>query len=143
LAPRYIGPFEITKACGPVAYRIRLPSQLAAIHDIFHISQLKKCIKVPTEIIEQQAIEIEPDLSYVEWPIQVLDTKERVTRRKKIKMYKILWDHHTAEEATWETEDYLQKNFPNFLKTSRYPSSKLYHSIPVISGRDSFLGGRL
>jgi hypothetical protein len=90
-----------------VAYRLHLPSQLAAMHDVFHISQLKKCIKVPTEIIEQQAIEIEPDLSYVEWPIQVLDTKERVTRRKKIKKYKILWDHHTAEEATWETEDYL------------------------------------
>jgi hypothetical protein len=51
LAPRYVGPFEITKACGLVAYRIRLPSQLAAIHDVIHISQLKKCIKVPTEII--------------------------------------------------------------------------------------------
>jgi hypothetical protein len=99
-----------------VAYRPRLPSQLAAIHDVFHISQLKKCIKVPTEIIEQQTIEIEPDLSYVERPIQILDTKERVTRRKKIKMYKILWDQHTTEEATWETEDYLQKNFPEFLK---------------------------
>jgi hypothetical protein len=116
LTPQYVGPFKITKACGPVAYRLRLPSELATIHDVFHISQLKKCIKVPTEIIEQQAIEIEPDLSYVERPIQVLDTKERVTRRKKIKMYKILWDHHTAEEATWETEDYLQKNFPEFLR---------------------------
>jgi hypothetical protein len=100
-----------------VAYRIRLPSQLAAIHDVFHISQLKKCIKVPIEILEPQAIKIEPDLSYAEQPIQILDTKERTTRRKKIKMYKILWDHHTEEEATWETEDYLQKNFPEFLKT--------------------------
>jgi hypothetical protein len=115
LAPRYVGPFEITEACGPVAYRLRLPSQLAAIHDVFHIYQLKKCIKVPTDIIEQQAIKIEPDLSYVERPIQILDTKERVTRRKKIKMYKILWDHHTTDEATWETEGYLQKNFPDFL----------------------------
>jgi hypothetical protein len=89
---------------------------LATIHDVFHISQLKKCIKVPTEIIEQQAIEIEPNLSYVEQPLQILDTKERITRRNKIKMYKILWDHHTAEEATWETKEYLQKNFPDFLK---------------------------
>jgi hypothetical protein len=108
LAPRYVGPFEILKICGPVAYKIRLPSQLAAIHDVFHISQLKKCIKVPTEIVETRAIEIEPDLSYTEQPIQILDTKERVTRMKKIKMYKILWDHHTEEEATWETESYLQ-----------------------------------
>jgi hypothetical protein len=117
LAPRYVGPFEIIEAFGPVAYRIHPPSQLAAIHDVFHISQLKKCIKVPTEILEPQAIKIEPDLSYAEQPIQILDTKERTTRRKKIKMYKILWDHHTEEEATWETEDYLQKNFPEFLKT--------------------------
>jgi hypothetical protein len=89
---------------------------LAAVHDVFHISQLKKCIKVPTEIVESQAIEIKPDLSYIKQPIQILDTKERVNRRKKIKMYKILRNHHTEEEATWETEDYLWKNFPEFLK---------------------------
>jgi hypothetical protein len=116
LAPRYIGPFEITETCGPVAYRLHLPSQLVAIHDVFHISQLKKCIKAPTEIIEQQAIKIERDLSYAEQPIQILDAKERITRRKNIKMYKILWGHHIVEEATWETEDYLRKNFPGFLK---------------------------
>jgi hypothetical protein len=115
LAPRYVRPFKVLEVCGPVAYRIHLPSQLAAVHDVFHISQLKKCIKVPTEIVESQAIEIEPDLSYIEQSFQILDTKERVTRRKKIKMYKILWNHHT-EEATWEAEDYLQKNFQEFLK---------------------------
>jgi hypothetical protein len=101
-----------------VAYKIRLPSQLATIHDVFHVSQLKKCIKVPMEIVETSAIEIEPDLSYAEQPIQILDTKERVTRRKTIKMYKILWDYHTEEEATWETESYLRQNFPNFLQAN-------------------------
>jgi hypothetical protein len=54
LAPRYVGPYEIIEECGPVAYKLRFPSLLAAIHDVFHISQLKKCIRVPTEIIEQQ-----------------------------------------------------------------------------------------
>jgi len=53
LAPRYIGPYEIIKECGPVSYRLRLPSQLAAIHNLFHVSQLKKCVRVPTEIIDQ------------------------------------------------------------------------------------------
>jgi hypothetical protein len=91
---------------------------MAAIHDVFHISQLKKCIKIPTEIIETPAVEIEPDLSYIEQPIRILDTKERVTRRKKIKMYKILRDHHTEEEATLETESYLQQNFPTLLSTN-------------------------
>jgi hypothetical protein len=107
LAPRYIGPFEVLEVCGPVAYRLQLPPQLAAVHNIFHVSQLKKCVKVPTKIIESQAIEIEPDLTYTEHPIRILDTKERSTRRKTIRMYKIQWNHHMEEEATWETESYL------------------------------------
>jgi hypothetical protein len=118
LAPRYVGPFEILKVCGPVAYRLQLPPQLAAIHNIFHVSQLRKWIKTPTEIIDSQAIEIESDLSYIEHPIRILDTKERSTRRETVRMFKIQWNHHTEEEATWETESYLQRNFPHFLKAN-------------------------
>jgi hypothetical protein len=118
LAPRYIGPFEILEICGLVAYRLQLPPQLAAIHDIFHVSQLRKCVKVPTKIIDPQALEIESDLTYTEHPIRVLDTKVRSTRRETIKMYKIQWNHHTEEEATWETESYLQHNFPDFLQAN-------------------------
>jgi hypothetical protein len=89
-----------------------------AIHDIFHVSQLRKCVKIPTEIIDPQAIEIKSDLTYTEHPIKVLDTKERSTRRETIKMFKIQWDHHTEDEATWETESYLQQNFPDFLQAN-------------------------
>ena len=73
LAPRYVGPYEIIEECGPVAYRLRLSSRLASIHDVFHISQLKKCIRVPTEIIDQQELLVEPDLSYTEYPLRILD----------------------------------------------------------------------
>ena len=116
LAPRYIGPYEIIKECGPVAYRLRLPSQLAAIHNVFHISQLKKCVRIPTEIIDQSEIIVDQDLSYNEYPIKILDQKERGTCRKVVKIYKIQWNHHTEEEATWETEDYLHRHYPDFLK---------------------------
>jgi len=119
LAPHYVGPYEIMEVCGPMAYTVRLPPQLSTIHDIFHISQLKKCVRVPTEIIEQQEILVEPDLSYVEYPLKVLDQKERSTRRKVVKMYKIQWNHHTEEEATWETESYLNQNFPGFLDSTQ------------------------
>jgi hypothetical protein len=81
------------------------------------VSQLRKCVKIPTEIIDPQAIEIESDLTYVEHPIRV-DTKERNTRRQTIKMFKVQWDHHTEEEATWETEAYLQRNFPDLLQAN-------------------------
>jgi hypothetical protein len=118
LAPRYVGPFEILEICGPVAYRLQLSPQLAAVHNIFHVSQLRRCVKVPTEIIDPQTIKIETDLTYTEYPIRVLDTKERSTRRKTIRMYKIQWNHHTEEEATWETESYLQHNFSDFFQAN-------------------------
>jgi hypothetical protein len=118
LAPRYIGPIEIIEVCGPVAYRLQLPPQLAAIHNIFHVSQLRKCIKIPIEIINSQSLDIQSDLSYTEHPIRILDTKERSTRRETIRMFKIQWNHHTEEEATWETESYLQRHYPDFLQAN-------------------------
>jgi hypothetical protein len=84
LAPRYIEPFEILEICGSVAYRLQLPPQLVAIHNIFHVSQIRKCVKVPTEIIDSQAIEIKLDLTYTEHPIRILDTKERSLEEKPL-----------------------------------------------------------
>ncbi|HVX01002.1 MAG TPA: RNase H-like domain-containing protein, partial [Candidatus Babeliaceae bacterium] len=75
LAPRYIGPFQILQKCGPVAYRLKLPEQLSAVHDVFHVSQLKKCLQVPDHTVDLGEIELEPDLTYSEYPVQVLDRK--------------------------------------------------------------------
>jgi len=103
LAPRYIGPYEILEQKGPVAYKLSLPDQLTSIHDVFHISQLKKCLRVPeTEILEDPDLEIEPDLTYEERPIRILDQKTRDTRTKSIKFYKVQWKNHSQDEATWE-----------------------------------------
>jgi hypothetical protein len=115
LAPRYIGPFPVLEQCGPVAYRLQLPKILSAIHNVFHVSQLKKCLRVPDRTIEVTDVVLEPDLTYSEHPIRVLDQKDRVTRRKTLKFYKIQWNQHSEEEATWETQGFLDKNFPGFL----------------------------
>ncbi|WVZ52236.1 hypothetical protein U9M48_003318 [Paspalum notatum var. saurae] len=90
LAPRYVGPFKITEQCGPVAYRLELPPHLAVVHDVFHVSQLKKCLRVPEE------------------PIKILDQKQRSTRRRTINFYKVQWSNHSEEEATWEQEEFLR-----------------------------------
>jgi hypothetical protein len=117
LAPRYIGPYEITEICGPIAYRIRLPERFAAVHNVFHVSQLRKCAHEPEmRVINEANAWIQPDLSLVEHPIRILDMKERKTRRKSVTMYKILWSHHTKGEATWETEHYLNTHYPGFLQ---------------------------
>ena len=70
LAPRYIGPYEVTEICGPVAYRIRLPDRFAAVHDVFHVSQLRKCVREPeAEFVDEANAWIQPDLSLVEHPL--------------------------------------------------------------------------
>jgi hypothetical protein len=108
LAPRYIGPYEIKETCGPVAYQLKLPPHMS-------VSQLRKCVRLPTEVLPEPELEIEPDLSYQEHPVKVLDQKERSTWARSIRMYKVRWSHHLVEEATWETEDFLRSRFPDFL----------------------------
>jgi hypothetical protein len=118
LAPCYIGSYEVTEVCGPVAYRIQLPERFSAVHNVFHLTQLKKGMHVPkNEMITEANAWIEPDFSLIEHPLRVLDRKERKTRRQTVRMYKIQWSHHTEEEATWETEEYLNTKYPSFLQS--------------------------
>jgi hypothetical protein len=115
LAPRYIGPFPILEKCGTVAYKLDLPPSLAGVHDTFHVSQLKKCLKTPVDVVLPEVTPLEADLWYPEHPIKVSDQKDRVTRRKTIKFFKIQWSNHTEEEATWESKDFLHSHHPNFI----------------------------
>jgi hypothetical protein len=73
LAPRYIGPFPILEKYGMVAYKLDLPPSLARVHDIFHMLQLKKCLKAPVDVVLPELTPLKADLSYPEPPIQVLD----------------------------------------------------------------------
>jgi hypothetical protein len=113
LVPRYIGLFPILKKCGTVAYKLDLPPSLAGVHDIFHVSQLKKCLKAPVDIVLPEATPLEADLSYPEHPIKILDQKDRVTRHKTIKFFKIQLSNH-SEEATWESEEFLHSRHTDF-----------------------------
>jgi hypothetical protein len=114
LTPRFIGPFKILEKRGEVAYQLELPPQLSDVHDVFHVSQLKKCLRVPEEQIPMEDLDAKEDLSYQEYPVRILETSERVTRNKRIKMCKVQWSHHTEEEATWEREEELKVEFSSF-----------------------------
>jgi hypothetical protein len=76
---------------------------MGAIFPVFHVSHLKKCLRVPEEIIEPRGIKLKSDLVYHEQPIQVLDSKESATRNSVVKTYKIQWSHHDERDASWET----------------------------------------
>jgi hypothetical protein len=114
LAPRFIGPFKILEKRGEVVYQLELPSQLSNVHDVFHVSQLKKCLCVPKEQFPMEDLDAKEDLSYQEYPVKILEISERVMQNKKIKMCKVQWNHHTEEEATWEMEEELKIVFPSF-----------------------------
>jgi hypothetical protein len=113
-ALRFIGPFKILEKRGEVAYQLELLPQLSNVHDVFHISQLKKCLRVPEEQLPMEDVNAKEDLSYQEYPVKILETSERVMRNKRIKMCKVQWSHHTEEEATWEREEELKAEFPSF-----------------------------
>jgi hypothetical protein len=79
LTPRFIEPFKILEKSGEVAYQLELPPQLSDVHDVFHVSQLKKCLRVPEEQLPMEDLDAKEDLSYQEYPIKILETSERVT----------------------------------------------------------------
>jgi hypothetical protein len=89
LSPRVIGPFKVFRRVGEVAYQLELPEHLADVHDVFHVSQLKKCLRVPEEQLPMEDLSVQDDLTYAEYPIKIFDTLTRVTRNKVIKMCKV------------------------------------------------------
>ncbi|WVZ84412.1 hypothetical protein U9M48_031449 [Paspalum notatum var. saurae] len=113
LAPRYIGPFKIVERKGEVAYKLELPPNLSGIHNVFHVSQLKKCLRVPEEQAPLEGLDVQEDLTYTEHPVKILETSERVTRNRRVKMCRVQWNHHTEDEATWEREEELRAAYPD------------------------------
>jgi hypothetical protein len=116
LAPRYVGPFKILKRCGEVAYQLELPESLSGVHDVFHVSQLKKCLRVPKEQVPLEELTVKEDLTYEEYPVKIFETTESVTRSWIIKMCKVQWNRYLEEEATWEREDDLRKSYPQLFE---------------------------
>ncbi|KAE8736307.1 putative ATP binding protein [Hibiscus syriacus] len=113
LSPRFIGPYRILKKVGPVAYQLELPSQLSRIHNVFHVSMLRRYRPDPDHIIQVDEVELRPDLSYEEEPVQVLERDERVLRNRRIPMVKVQWSNSSPSEATWETLESMEIQFPH------------------------------
>ena len=105
LSPHYIGPFEIVERIGSVAYRLDLPEELSRVHNVFHISMLRKYIPDSSHVLETPEIELRDDLSYKEQPVQIMGREEKELCNKTISLVKIMWRNHIVEEATWERED--------------------------------------
>jgi hypothetical protein len=104
LSPRYVGLFKVLKQASSLAYKIEMPLNLVGVHNVFHVSQLRKCIHDPSQVINHEPLDIQPNLTYEELPVQILDLKEQQLRTKTIPLVKVLWRSHGVEEASWELE---------------------------------------
>jgi hypothetical protein len=118
LSPLYIGPFLIFSRVGEMAYQLELPASLSNVHNVFHVSQLKKCLRVPEEQLPMEELSVQGDLTYMEYPIKILDTLTRVTRNKVINMCKVKWSRHREDEATSEREEELSIDFTHLFPRS-------------------------
>ncbi|XXG82457.1 hypothetical protein AAC387_Pa10g0403 [Persea americana] len=113
LSPRFVGPFEILERIGDMAYRLALPPQLVDVHDVFHVSMLRKYEPDPSHVLSFEELTLEKNLTYEEIPMQILDRQEKVLRNKRINLVKVLWRNHSMEEATWESEEDMKQQYPH------------------------------
>ena len=108
LSPRFVGPFEILEKVGALAYKVALPPSLSKIHNVFHVSSLRKYVFYPSHVVELEPIQISEDLTYKEVPVQIVDVMDKVLQHVVVKLVKVQWSNHSIREATWKLEDEMR-----------------------------------
>ena len=112
LSPRFIGPFEILERVGTVAYRLALPPSMLDVHEVFHVSMLRKYTPDPAHVVDWGQIEVDTDGTFEEGLVCIVDSRDQVLRRKTVRLVKVLWRHYGVEEYTWECEDTMRTTYP-------------------------------
>ena len=112
LSLRYIKPFEILERVGTVAYRLALPSSLSGVHEVFHVSMLRKYTPDLTHVVDWGELVIDADGTFEEGLVRISHSKDQVLRYKAVRLVKVLWKHRVVEEATWEHEDTMHTRYP-------------------------------
>ncbi|GJR25347.1 putative reverse transcriptase domain-containing protein [Tanacetum coccineum] len=121
LAPRYVRPFEIVECIRPVAYRLKLPQELSCVHDMFHVSNLKKCLAEPDVQVPSDEMEIDENLRFVEEPIKIVERDVKNLKRRRIPFVKVRWNSRQGAEYTWEHEDQFRINICIFSPNPYFP----------------------
>jgi len=119
LTPPFIDPYQITRRIGLVAYEIALPPHLGNLHNVFHVSQLRKYVADPTHVLEQDDVQVRENLTLGVGPVRILDSQVKQLRGKEIRTVKVLWDEAT-QEMTWEMEDLMRKSYPHLFTGKFY-----------------------
>ena len=133
LNPRYVGPFKILERIGKVAYRLELPTELGNVHDVFHVSQLKKCLVDETLVVPFQELKIDDKLQFVEEPIEIMDREVKVRKHSRIPIVRVRWNSRRGPEFTWEREDQMKLKYPHL-----FPEDQSKPSEPSVDATSEF-----
>ena len=112
LSSRFIGPFEILEMIGTVAYWLALPPNMSGVHEVFHVSMLRKYTPDPAHVVDWGQIEVDTHGTFEEGPVCILDSRDQILRRKTMRLVRVLWRHYGVEESTWEREDTMRATYP-------------------------------
>ena len=112
LSSRFIRPFEMLERIGTVVYQLALPPSMSGVHEVFHVSMLRKYTPDPAHVVDWGQIEIDMDGTFEEGPVCIVDSRDRVLRHKTVRLVRVLWRHCGVEESTWEREDTLWATYP-------------------------------
>ena len=118
LSPRFVGPFEVLERMGKVAYRLALPPSLSGVHNVFHVSMLRKYIPDSSHVVDYEPLKLRDDLTYEEQPVKIVDKKEQELKRRTIHYVKVQWRNQSVREATWELEDEMKEKYPYLFEDS-------------------------
>ena len=125
LSPRFIGPFEILERISTVAYQLALPPSMSGAHEAFHVSMLRRYTPDPAHVVDWGQVEIDTDGTFEEGPVCIVDSRDRVLRRKTVRLVGVLWQHCGVEESTWEREDTMRATYPFLFRDERTWFSRL------------------
>ena len=112
ISSRFIESFEILERVGTVAYWLALPPSMSGVHEIFHVSMLRRYTPDSAHVVDWGEIEVDTDGTFEEGPVCIMDSRDQVLRRKTVRLVRVLWQHRGVEESTWEREDTMRALYP-------------------------------
>lgn len=124
LTPRFVGPYQISQKVGEVAYQIALPPSLSNLHDVFHVSQLRKYISDPSHVVQIDDVQVRDNLTIEVLPIRVEDREVKILRGNEIALVKVVWGGPAGEILTWEGEDQMKELYPTLFSSSNFRGRK-------------------